>query len=191
MTQRGVIWAPWRSAFVYRAKRQGERCVFCTAQASKDDRRHRVVARGNAVFALLNLYPYTNGHLMVAPYRHVGTVERLRSEEWSEALEILRALIGRLQMTVRPQGFNIGINLGRAAGAGIPGHLHIHVVPRWRGDANFMPVVGETRVISQSLDELYALLAGAETRGARGRAPRHRRGDRGRRRPSGRVGGHP
>ena len=109
---------------------------------------------------MLNLYPYNNGHAMVAPRRHVGALERLRAEEWADMLQLLQSLIRRLQAALHPHGFNVGINVGRAAGAGIPGHLHVHVVPRRNGDTNFMPLLGQTKVISQSLDELYRLLTG-------------------------------
>ena len=117
-----------------------------------------MIVRNTHVFALLNRYPYNNGHVMVAPYRHVGRIERLTSAEWSGMLGVIRRLTGRLERTIHPHGFNIGFNLGRIAGAGIPGHLHLHLVPRWNGDTNFMPILGQTKVISQSLDELYDLL---------------------------------
>ncbi len=164
MSRTELLWAPWRSKFLYRSVRGGERCVFCVAGASKADRQHHVVARGRAVFALLNLYPYNNGHFMVAPYRHIGALERLEPAEWAGMLEVLRGVVGRLKRAVRPQGLNVGINLGRVAGAGIPGHLHLHAVPRWRGDSNFMPLLGGARVISQSLDELYTLLTNGTRR---------------------------
>ncbi len=150
------LWAPWRSRFLSQPKRR--RCIFCTAKRSKQDRRHYVIERGPRVFALLNLYPYNNGHLMIAPYRHVGALERLGVEEWTDMLRVTRRLMKRLKSRLHPHGFNVGLNLGRMAGAGIPGHLHLHLVPRWTGDTNFLPVLGHTKVISQSLDELYALL---------------------------------
>ena len=152
------LWAPWRNTFLSQPRARHRRCIFCTARASRSDRRHRVVARGARAFALLNLYPYNNGHVMVAPARHVGELEALRPEEWAEILTLMRKLIARLRATLHPHGLNVGLNLGRVAGAGIPGHLHVHLVPRWNGDTNFMPVLGRTKVISQSLDELYALL---------------------------------
>ena len=150
------LWAPWRSAFL--ARRNTRRCIFCAAKRSKHDRRDHVVERGERVFALLNRYPYNNGHLMIAPYRHVGRLESLRSAEWAEMLRMSQRLTKRLRRALHPQGFNIGLNLGRTAGAGIPGHLHLHMVPRWSGDTNFMPVLANTKMISQSLEELYALL---------------------------------
>jgi ATP adenylyltransferase len=130
------------------------------AKRSRRDRRHHVVARGEETFALLNRYPYNNGHLMIAPYRHVGALASLRPAEWTEMLRLARRLTSRLREVLHPHGFNLGVNLGRAAGAGIPGHLHLHVVPRWTGDTNFFPILSQTKVISQSLDELYTLLAG-------------------------------
>ena len=156
-SQCDLLWAPWRKTFLS-ANRRRRGCFFCRAKRSTDDRRHHVVLRGTDVFCLLNRYPYNNGHVMIAPYRHVGELSLLRSEEWNEALEMIRTLLKRLRQRLRAQGFNLGINLGRVAGAGIPGHLHFHVVPRWQGDTNFMPMVSHTKVISQSLGELYTQL---------------------------------
>ena len=156
-----VLWAPWRSDVVSHRRSPG--CIFCAATRSTRDRQHHVVARGTTVFALLNRYPYNNGHLMIAPNRHVGNLEALRSTEWAGILQMSRQLMRRLRRTIHPHGFNVGLNLGRVAGAGIPGHLHVHIVPRWNGDTNFLPVVSQTKVVSQSLDELYTLL----TRGMR------------------------
>ena len=178
------LWAPWRNAFLTQAasSKKTTRCIFCAAKraAAADDRgghrgvsrgrrresrtaqpearRHYVVARGRRAFAILNLYPYNNGHVMVAPSRHTGELERLTPAEWTEMLRIAQRLMRRLRATLRPHGFNIGMNLGRVAGAGIPGHLHLHIVPRWNGDTNFMPITGRTKVMSQALDELYQVL---------------------------------
>ena len=118
-----------------------------------------MVARGRRTFALPNLYPYNNGHLLLAPVRHVGALEALTPQEWAELLVLLRQLMRRLRARLHPHGFNIGLNLGTVAGAGFPGHLHLHLVPRWRGDTNFMPILAETKVLSQSLDALARLLA--------------------------------
>ncbi len=151
------LWAPWRTAFLTQPR--ARRCVFCTAKRFKrDDRRHHVIDRGRRVFALLNLYPYNNGHLMIAPYRHIGAVPSLDPAEWTEMHEVGCRLMERLSKTIHPHGFNIGLNVGRVSGAGIPGHLHLHIVPRWLGDANFISILGNTRVISQSLNQLYHLL---------------------------------
>ena len=171
------LWAPWRNAFLTQAasKNSSRRCIFCAAyRAAADDRgghrgvsrrtaqpearRHYVVARGRRAFAMLNLYPYNNGHVMVTPSRHVGELESLTPGEWTEMLRLAQRLMRRLRATLRPHGFNLGINLGRIAGAGIPGHLHLHLVPRWNGDTNFMPIIGRTKVMSQALDELYTVL---------------------------------
>ena len=151
------LWAPWRNAYLSRIGTG--RCIFCVAKRSRADRRHHVIARGRRVFAILNRYPYNNGHLMIAPYRHVGTLTSLRAAEWSELLTMLQRLSQRVSRTLRPHGFNLGLNIGRDAGAGILGHLHVHLVPRWQGDTNFMPILADTKVVSQSLDELYTLLA--------------------------------
>ena len=150
------LWAPWRSAFVRNIRPR--RCIFCAAKRSRQDQANHVIARGQRVFALLNRYPYNNGHLMIAPYRHVGDVMSLDAAEWLDVLRLTQRLMARIGRVMHPAGFNIGLNLGRIAGAGIPGHLHVHLVPRWKGDTNFMPVVGETKIVSQSLKELYALL---------------------------------
>ena len=116
------------------------------------------MARGRHAFGLLNRYPYNNGHLLMAPYRHVGRLEALRAEEWLELFELSGQLTQRLRRRLHPDGFNVGMNLGRSAGVGIPGHLHLHIVPRWTGDTNFMPVLSRTKVLPQSLDEVYQLL---------------------------------
>ena len=155
MAASGRLWAPWRNAYL--SQRGTRRCIFCVAKRSRADRQHHVVARGRRVFAILNRYPYNNGHLMIAPYRHVKTLEALRAAEWSELLKMLQRFTERMHRTLRPHGFNLGLNLGRDAGSGIPGHLHVHLVPRWQGDTNFMPILADTKVVSQSLDDLYAL----------------------------------
>ncbi len=156
MTTLSRLWAPWRSTFL--AQQGKRRCIFCVAKRSRADRQHHVIARGRRVFALLNRYPYNNGHIMIAPYRHVGRLDGLSRPEWNGMFGLVQQLTAQLERTLHPHGFNLGLNVGRIAGAGIPGHLHLHVVPRWNGDTNFMPIVGQTKVISQSLDELYALL---------------------------------
>ncbi len=151
------LWAPWRSVYLS-SPRKGGACIFCAARRASSDRKHHVVLRGKEAFVLLNRYPYNNGHVMVAPFRHVGRLERLRPSEWGEMLRLAQRVMARLQATLHPQGFNLGLNLGRVGGAGIPGHLHLHIVPRWTGDTNFMPVIGQTKIISQSLEELWMLL---------------------------------
>jgi len=162
MPARRQLWAPWRSPYIEAIRPQGGRrlrCIFCAAARSRADRAAWVVHRGRRVFCLLNRYPYNNGHLMISPYRHVGALARLTRAEQAELLETASQMMARLQRALQPHGFNLGINLGRIAGAGIPGHLHLHVVPRWHGDTNFMPIIGQTKIISQSLQALYERLA--------------------------------
>lgn len=147
------LWAPWRSRFLYQRGARG--CIFCRAVKSRADRRHFVVRRSRHAFALLNLYPYNNGHVMVAPQQHVADFSRCRDAELLDLWRLVGDLQRQLQRLLKPHGFNLGINLGRAAGAGIPGHVHVHIVPRWRGDTNFITTVGGTKIISESLDDLY------------------------------------
>lgn len=161
----GRLWAPWRSAYIAQARRGRQRCVFCDAKRSRDDRQVHVLARGRHSFVLLNRYPYQTGHLMIAVYRHVGDLSQLTRQESSELLRVAAQMTQRLTQALHPDGFNIGINLGRSAGAGIPGHLHLHVVPRWIGDTNFMAVTSETKVLSESLDAMYERLARVRARG--------------------------
>jgi ATP adenylyltransferase len=146
------LWAPWRIEYITGPK--AEECIFC---ASAD----RVVERGETCFTMLNAFPYASGHVMVAPYRHVGELEALEERELLELMVMARRAVAALRDVMAPDGFNAGLNLGEVAGAGYADHLHLHVVPRWRGDTNFMPVLGGTRVISQALDETHELLAAA------------------------------
>ena len=152
MTDR--LWAPWRSKYINSKK--GKACIFCRALKTRG--RNYVVSRSRHSIVMLNLFPYNNGHLLVAPVRHVGEITRLTE---AEALDLFRSLTlakKLLDKALKPQGYNIGINIGISAGAGILSHLHMHIVPRWRGDTNFMPLFYGTRIISQSLDELHKLL---------------------------------
>jgi len=152
------LWAPWRSPYITRTHRGRQPCVFCQAKRSRNDRTAHVIYRSQRVFCLLNRYPYNNGHLMVAVYRHIGALSQLDRQEASELVQVTAQMVKLLARALRPHGFNVGLNLGRAAGAGIPGHLHMHLVPRWVGDTNFMPVIGGTKVLSESLDALYERL---------------------------------
>ena len=153
------LWAGWRSEYVATAGDESIACVFCRILGSgEDDEDTHIVWRGDDVFAILNAYPYTTGHLMVMPYRHVGDLEQLEPAEATELWSGVTAAVRAVKDAYGPEGVNVGANLGRAAGAGVPGHLHWHIVPRWLGDVNFMPVVGDTKVISQSLEALYYLL---------------------------------
>jgi ATP adenylyltransferase len=154
------LWAPWRIKYV-KAK-SAKKCVFC--ESAKGRRPGAVVFKTRHSMALLNIYPYNNGHLMVSPLKHIRALELLKDEELLDLMRALNKAKRLLQKVLKPQGFNIGINLERAGGAGITGHLHIHIVPRWTGDTNFMPVVFGTKVISQSLAELYKRLKDAESR---------------------------
>lgn len=156
------LWAPWRAHFI--TKQPAKRCIFCHALREKKDKKHLVIHRGRLVFALLNLYPYNNGHVMIAPQRHIGDLLKLKPEELAELFAVVQRLLKQMKRALRAQGFNVGMNLGSSAGAGIPGHLHLHVVPRWKGDTNFMPVLTGTKVISQALAEVYRLLADNTTR---------------------------
>ena len=136
-------------------------CIFCDALEARDDRGALLLRRGLKAFLILNKYPYASGHVMAAVNRHVGSLDETAAEEISQAMELVRAAVRALEKAYSPDGFNVGLNQGRAAGAGVPGHLHIHVVPRWSGDTNFMPVVGDTRVLPESLDTTYDRLLAA------------------------------
>lgn len=156
------IWAPWRLAYVKdAAKDNEEQCIFCAKPAADDDEASLIVHRGERCFVILNLYPYTNGHLMVAPYEHTGRIQDLPAETVAEAMALAQRAMSRLEEVYEPHGFNVGFNQGRVAGAGVEHHIHMHVVPRWGGDTNFMPVIADTRVMPQTLEESYAALKGA------------------------------
>jgi ATP adenylyltransferase len=166
------LWAPWRLGYI-----QGEQdgtetppeklqllpgadpeCFLCQAAANASPRRRHVIHRGPLVTSLLNRYPYNNGHILVAPNVHCGHVQELGDEQQLAVAREVTRMIGLLERVVRPEGFNVGLNLGRVAGAGLPGHLHWHIVPRWSGDTNFMPALAGVKVIPQSLDALWELL---------------------------------
>jgi ATP adenylyltransferase len=151
-----LLWAPWRAKFVKKKKHKS--CIFCDKIKSKNDKKNLVLYRGKHNFVMLNLYPYTNAHLMVAPYRHIGDSELLSKDELYELFDLVRKMVKILKKTHKIDGCNIGINLGKAAGAGVEKHLHVHIVPRWFGDTNFMPVVSDTKIICESLDETYKIL---------------------------------
>lgn len=155
------LWTPWRMAYLKGSKEKG--CIFCNKiRASKrSDRKNLVLWRGERAFIVLNLYPYSNGHLMVAPYEHTGELDALDGETLKEMMLLVAKSIRALRRMMKPQGFNIGANLGRVAGAGVDDHVHIHVVPRWGGDTNFMPVLAETRMIPELLPQTYAGLQAA------------------------------
>jgi ATP adenylyltransferase len=136
-------------------------CVFCSALASSDDRRALILHRGRHAFLILNAFPYASGHLMAVLTRHVGTLETATADELAEAMTLVQTGTRALQAAYHPDGFNVGLNQGRVAGAGVLGHLHLHLVPRWNGDTNFMPVIGDTRVLPESLEATYDRLAAA------------------------------
>jgi ATP adenylyltransferase len=161
------LWAPWRVKYVTKMINKTKACVFCRLGKSKDDKKNLVFARGKYCFAVLNLFPYNNGHAMILPYRHVAELKLLRKEERQEFFDLLSDVQGLLDEALCPDGYNVGMNLGRVAGAGFPGHLHIHIVPRWHGDVNFMPVVANTKVISQSLGDVYCRLKCAQKKSCR------------------------
>ena len=148
------LWAPWRGKYIDQIGKH-KKCVFCALLKEKKDEKNFIFIRREHTFAVLNIYPYNNGHSMVLPLRHVDDLEKLTKAERDELMDLLQEVKALCTEVLEPTGYNIGINLGHTAGAGFPGHLHIHIVPRWKGDANFMSVTGETRVISQSLKELY------------------------------------
>jgi ATP adenylyltransferase len=154
------LWTPWRYRYIASVKKS-DQCVFCEAVASNDDRDTLILLRGDKNFVILNRYPYTSGHVMVVPYAHVADLAAADAEALAEMMRLAQRLQTALQKTYRPEGFNIGMNLGRAAGAGILGHLHLHVLPRWAGDANFMTVVGETRIEPEELGTTYDRLLAA------------------------------
>jgi len=150
------FWAPWRLEYV-----QGEKdneCFLCRIAEETDDRANGLVKRGRCCAVVLNRYPYNNGHLMVFPYRHVAGIDSMNRDERIETMDLVAETIAALREAIAPHGFNVGINLGRVAGAGLEEHIHTHVVPRWNGDTNFMPVLGEVKVIPQSLSDLWDAL---------------------------------
>ena len=134
-------------------------CFLCTAPAAHDDRANLILVRAERAFVIMNLYPYNSGHLLIAPYAHTGDLASLDSTVADQLMATTQRCVAVLQQAYQPQGFNIGMNLGKAAGAGVPDHLHMHVVPRWTGDTNFMPIVGDTKVLPETLDQTYARLA--------------------------------
>jgi ATP adenylyltransferase len=153
------LWAPWRSEYI-QATRDKTRCVFCDAAAAEDDRARLVLFRGQRAFIILNAFPYNSGHLMIAPFEHVSRLSHTSEETSAEIMHLTRRAEMALQEIYRCDGLNIGMNLGEAAGAGIQEHIHMHVVPRWSGDANFMTSVGEVRILPEALENTYARLLG-------------------------------
>jgi len=148
------LWSPWRMNYIQQHE-QPTGCIFCMAAQQEDSSENLVVARGKVSFAILNRYPYTSGHMMVVPYLHVPSIEELDSPARSEMMELVNQALGVLRTVYHPEAFNVGANIGAAAGAGIAEHVHIHIVPRWGGDTNFMTTIGNTRLIPEDLAESY------------------------------------
>lgn len=155
------LWAPWRLAYVANTDPKPTRhsdCFLCDYRQSSADRQNLVLFRSTHAFVVLNRFPYNNGHLLIAPLAHKADLRDLTAEESADCQRLLEKMISIQEAVMHPDGFNVGLNLGRVAGAGLPGHMHWHIVPRWNGDSNFMPVIADTKVIPQSLDALYDLL---------------------------------
>ncbi|MFZ2643983.1 MAG: HIT domain-containing protein [Verrucomicrobiia bacterium] len=157
------LWAPWRMQYIQSAikNKSDEGCIFCTKSQASEDEKNFIIMRDKTCFAMMNLFPYNSGHLMVAPYKHTGELDDLTETELADLMVLTRRCKRLLTTVIKPEAFNIGINLGRVAGAGIADHVHIHIVPRWNGDTNFMPVIGETKVIPEALEPLYQRLQAA------------------------------
>jgi ATP adenylyltransferase len=153
------LWAPWRMEFLLSDKKTG--CPFCLLPAAKQDTENLILHRSASCFVIMNRYPYNNGHLMVIPFQHEKELDQLPAATAVDMTQTLQKTVAVLKKTFKPDGFNIGINLGAAAGAGIPGHLHYHVIPRWIGDTNFMPILNDVRVMNEYLKDTYARLVGA------------------------------
>ena len=147
------LWAPWRIEYIKAEKEEG--CIFCNKSNSSNDRESLILYRGNLCFVIINLYPYNNGHLMVVPYKHESDTLKIDMKTKLEILTLADKSIEILREQMNPNGFNFGANIGEAGGAGIVDHLHYHLVPRWSGDTNFMPIIGETKIVVQSLKEIY------------------------------------
>ena len=154
------LWTPWRYRYVSKAS-PTDACIFCEKSAQNDDEKNLIIHRGERCFVLLNLFPYTSGHLMIAPYEHVDSLAKVNEDAALEMMRLARAAERHLRDTYKPQGLNMGMNLGECAGAGIAEHIHMHVLPRWIGDSNFMTTIGETRVMPEDLTETYRRLKAA------------------------------
>ena len=151
-----ILWAPWRMKYILGEKESG--CIFCTRINQDSDKENLILLRGGNNFVIMNKYPYNNGHLMVVPNRHTSEFDSLSDPEKLEMMNLVSKSMNVLKKTVNPDGFNVGMNIGKIAGAGIDDHLHFHIVPRWAADTNFMPVVGQTKIISEDLGETWERL---------------------------------
>ena len=152
------VWAPWRMTYIAPKIPASQECIFCTLPAAHRDEEHYILYRGEHCFMMLNLYPYNPGHLMIAPYHHVNSIEKLESATLAELMSQAQLALRAIRSTMQPEGFNMGINEGKVAGAGFDGHAHMHIVPRWNGDTNFMPVLADIKVIPEHLDNTYRQL---------------------------------
>lgn len=152
-----ILWAPWRIEYIKQSKEPG--CIFCTKPAESQDKKNFIIYRGKSCFVIMNYYPYNNGHLMIVPFRHVSDISHLNTDERLEMMDLLIQCKDALKITMSPHGFNIGMNSGEVAGAGVKDHLHFHIVPRWNGDTNFMPICGHTKVVSEGLTETWETLS--------------------------------
>ena len=153
-----IIYTPWRYDYVSNVDNRKEGCIFCSKRSEDDDRANLIVYLAEKCLAILNLFPYSSGHLMIAPYKHTGTIEELDAETLTEMMTLAQKCMHAARQAFGPDGFNVGINIARVAGAGITEHVHMHLVPRWAGDANFMPVCSDTRVLPLSLDQVWERL---------------------------------
>lgn len=159
------LWAPWRMEYIRESIiEKNEECIFCISSKADEDRSKLILHRSDSAFIVMNKFPYNNGHLLIAPYRHISNFEELNADEFVNIQQLLSVSIQAMKDIMHPQGFNIGLNLGRAAGAGIDDHIHYHILPRWNGDTNFLPVLGEVKVISEALDESYDRIKAAFTK---------------------------
>jgi ATP adenylyltransferase len=154
------LWAPWRIDYILGKKSAG--CIFCDKPSENKDEENLILLRGKFNFIILNAFPYNNGHMMVVPYRHTAVLSGWQPEEQQEMMDLADFGVELLRKTMRPDGFNLGINMGLVAGAGVADHIHLHIVPRWNGDTNFMPVLSDTRVLSEHLRATYGKLKEAQ-----------------------------
>ncbi len=155
MTEKKRLWAPWRMSYI-NDNNKSDACIFCAQDfPAEEDRKRLILHRGEKAFVLMNLYPYNPAHLMVAPYKHTGNICELSGEEFAEIHRLTQFCVETLTGQCKPEGFNIGINMGKCAGAGFAGHIHQHIVPRWNGDTNFMPVLSEVRAVPEHIQATY------------------------------------
>jgi ATP adenylyltransferase len=153
------LWAPWRMKYILDSKESSDQCIFCELPLQKNDEQNYIVFRSKLSFVMLNKFPYNNGHIMVIPYKHESDYTELDQDILADIQQLIQKSLIALKNCMEPHGYNVGLNLGRTAGAGIDAHLHYHIVPRWSGDTNFMPVISDTKVISESLEESWQKLS--------------------------------